>query len=120
MVNSILIVDKYDYGVGHEKTKDGIPFHGEPALILNVFIEFEMLEITDGSVYRVKNFAKHQNIKVKEKIKSENKEHDVKNTEAVIKEMFSQENLNNAMAGMALMQQSYNASNYVYLNKIKK
>ena len=36
-------------------------------LALDVFIELEMLEITEGSVYRVKNFAKHQNIKVKEK-----------------------------------------------------
>ena len=37
-----------------------------------------------------------------------------------IKEIFSQENLKNAVAGMVLMQQSYNASNYLYLNKIKK
>ena len=37
-----------------------------------------------------------------------------------IKEMFSQENFKNAMAGMVSMQQSYNASNYVYLNNIKK
>jgi hypothetical protein len=44
-----------------------------------------MLEITDG-IYKVKNFAKHQNIKVKEKIESEDKEHDVKNIEATIKE----------------------------------
>ena len=55
-------------------------------LALEVFIELEMLEITDGNIYRVKNFAKHQNIKVKEKIKSEDNEHDVKNIEAVIKE----------------------------------
>jgi len=37
-----------------------------------------------------------------------------------IKEMFSQENLMNVMVGMASMQQVYNASNYVYFNKIKK
>ena len=37
-----------------------------------------------------------------------------------MKEMFSQENLKNAMACMVSMQQVYNASNYVYLNKIKK
>ena len=60
-------------------------------LALDVFIELEMLEITDGSVYRVKNFAKHQNIKVKEKIKSEYKEHDVKNIEAAIKEVSKDE-----------------------------
>ena len=37
-------------------------------LALDVFMELEMLELTDGNVYRVKNFAKHQNIKVNEKI----------------------------------------------------
>jgi predicted phage replisome organizer len=60
-------------------------------LALEVFIELEMLELTNGSVYRVKNFAKHQNIKVKEKIKSEDKEHDVKNIEAAIKEASKNE-----------------------------
>lgn len=60
-------------------------------LALDVFIELEMLELTDGNVYRVKNFAKHQNIKVKEKIKSEDKEHDVKNIEAAIKEASKNE-----------------------------
>jgi predicted phage replisome organizer len=55
-------------------------------LALDVFIELEMLELTDGSVYRVKNFAKHQNVKVKEKAKSEDKEHESKNIEVVIKE----------------------------------
>lgn len=50
-----------------------------------------MVELTDGRVYRVKNFAKHQNIKVKEKIKSEDKEYDVKNIEAVIKEASKNE-----------------------------
>jgi len=38
----------------------------------------------------------------------------------LIKEIFSQENLKNAMEGMVLMQQGYNASSYVYLNNIKK
>ena len=60
-------------------------------LALDVFIELEMLELTDGKVYRVKNFAKHQNIKVKEKIKSENKEHDETNIEAAIKEASKNE-----------------------------
>ena len=39
-------------------------------LAIDVFIELEMIELTEGNVYRVRNFAKHQNIKVKEKIKS--------------------------------------------------
>ncbi|MDR3594050.1 phage replisome organizer N-terminal domain-containing protein [Clostridium sp.] len=43
-------------------------------LALDVFIEFEMIELTKYGVYRVKNFVKHQNIKVKEKNKSEDAE----------------------------------------------
>ena len=64
-------------------------------LALDVFIELEMLELTDGNVYRVKNFAKHQNIKVKEKIKCEDKEYDVKNREVVIKEASKNEMCDN-------------------------
>jgi predicted phage replisome organizer len=43
-------------------------------LALDVLIELEMIELTENNVYRVKNFAKHQNIKVKEKIKVIDKE----------------------------------------------
>ena len=50
-------------------------------LALDVFIELEMIEITEDNIYRVKNFAKHQNIKVKEKGISKNKEDDVKSIE---------------------------------------
>jgi len=50
-------------------------------LSLDVFIELEMIEITEDKIYRVKNFAKHQNIKVKEKSISENKDDDVKKIE---------------------------------------
>ena len=50
-------------------------------LALDVFIELEMIEITEDKIYRVKNFAKHQNIKVKEKSISENKDYDVKKIE---------------------------------------
>jgi len=50
-------------------------------LSLDVFIELEMIEITEDKIYRVKNFAKHQNIKVKEKSISENKDYDVKKIE---------------------------------------
>lgn len=41
-------------------------------LALEAFIELEMMELVDGRIYRVKNFAKHQNIKVKEKANSQN------------------------------------------------
>lgn len=40
-------------------------------------MQLEMLELTEHNVYRVKNFAKHQNIKVKEKIKPEVKEQEI-------------------------------------------
>lgn len=35
-------------------------------LALDVFLELEMIEFTKHNVYKVKNFVKHQNIKVKE------------------------------------------------------
>ena len=64
-------------------------------LALEVFIELEMIELIDGRIYRVKNFAKHQNIKVKEKLKYEEREHDLKTVEAVNKETSIGENCNN-------------------------
>ena len=50
-------------------------------LSLDVFIELEMIEIAEDKIYRVKNFAKHQNIKVKEKGISENKVDNLKSIE---------------------------------------
>jgi predicted phage replisome organizer len=41
-------------------------------LALEVFMELEMIECTEDNVYIVKNFAKHQNIKVKDAIKPKN------------------------------------------------
>ncbi|MDS0527040.1 phage replisome organizer N-terminal domain-containing protein [Clostridium sp. SHJSY1] len=41
---------------------------------LNILIELEMLELSEEKVYKVKNFAKHQNIKVTEKKKAQHKE----------------------------------------------
>ena len=58
-------------------------------LALDIFIELEMVELTEDNIYRVKNFAKHQNIKVKEKIKS--KDEEVKNKEIVVKEDLKNE-----------------------------
>jgi predicted phage replisome organizer len=61
-------------------------------LSLEVFLELEMIELIDGRIYRVKNFAKHQNIKVKEKVNSKDKELDIKNTEAATKEASTSDN----------------------------
>jgi len=60
-------------------------------LALDVLIELEMIELADNNVYRVKNFAKHQNIKVKEKIKSNHNEEDIKNEEVLLKEKLENE-----------------------------
>lgn len=55
-------------------------------LALDVFLELEMIEFTKHNVYRVKNFVKHQSIKVKEQndeldVRVENKA--VNNGEAI-------------------------------------
>jgi len=60
-------------------------------LALNVLIELEMIEITEDNIYRVKNFAKHQNIKVKEKINSKDKEDEIDNKEVQVKENLENE-----------------------------
>lgn len=45
----------------------------------DVLMELEMVELTEDKVYKVINFAKHQNIKVKEKNKLSNIEETIKN-----------------------------------------
>jgi len=62
-------------------------------LALDVFIELEMVELSETNVYSVRNFAKHQNIKVKEKVKSIDEE--VKIKEIVVKEALKNEIYNN-------------------------
>ena len=47
-------------------------------LALEVLMELEMVELTEDNIYRVINFAKHQNIKVKKEVKPEAKEEAVK------------------------------------------
>jgi len=60
-------------------------------LALDVLIELEMIELTEDNIYRVKNFAKHQNIKVKEKINSKDKEDEIDNKEVQVKENIENE-----------------------------
>ncbi|NOW88022.1 putative phage replisome organizer [Clostridium beijerinckii] len=43
-------------------------------LALDTFIDLEMVEVIEENIYKVKNFAKHQNIKVKTKDSDEDKE----------------------------------------------
>ncbi|MGN2368638.1 phage replisome organizer N-terminal domain-containing protein [Clostridium cagae] len=54
------------------------------ALALKVFMDLEMIELTKDSVYRVRNFAKHQNIKFKKKEHHINKLETVDNIEGVV------------------------------------
>ena len=60
-------------------------------LALDLFIELEMIELTEDKVYRVKNFAKHQNIKAKGKEIVKNKEEGIKNTYVPQSEEFIEE-----------------------------
>ena len=60
-------------------------------LAIDVFLELEMIELVDGRIYRVKNFAKHQNIKVEVKVKSEIKEMNEKNIEAATEKIIINE-----------------------------
>ncbi len=53
---------------------------------LDVLIELEMIELNEDNIYVVKNFAKHQNIKAKNKIKSEER------NDIEIKEIKMEEN----------------------------
>jgi predicted phage replisome organizer len=50
-------------------------------LALDTFIELEMVEFIEDRIYRVKNFVKHQNIKLKEKEVAKNQNTEVKNNE---------------------------------------
>ena len=60
-------------------------------LAFNILMELEMLEFIEGKIYKVKNFAKHQNIKVKEKDKIINQQSSSKSNETQIKEDFKGE-----------------------------
>jgi len=60
----------------------------EVKLALDMLIELEMMELTEDNIYSVKNFTKHQDIKVKEKIKSEDKDDYIKDKEILVEEDF--------------------------------
>lgn len=63
----------------------------EIKLALDVLMELEMVELTEHNIYRVKNFAKHQNIKAKGKNKSEDKEVKISKPEGNISEKLKDE-----------------------------
>lgn len=58
----------------------------EVKLAVEVLMELEMLELTEEKIYRVKNFAKHQSIKVKDKITTTKKEDNIKGKDTTLDE----------------------------------
>ena len=71
-----------------------IEFNRDAALVklaLDVLIELKMIEVTEENIYKVKSFAKHQNIKVEEKVKFEDKEVNVENVEVATKAVIVKE-----------------------------
>jgi predicted phage replisome organizer len=75
-----------------------IEFHRDTfqvKLALDVLMELEMMELAESNVYRVKNFAKHQNIKVKKEDKSNDKGENIKKNEVEIKESQINESVAN-------------------------
>lgn len=65
----------------------------EVKLALDLLIELEMVELMEEGIYSVKNFVKHQNIKVKEEIKSELKGIIQNGKEIEIGEVSQKENI---------------------------
>jgi hypothetical protein len=57
-------------------------------LALELLIELEMIEFSEDKIYSVKNFAKHQGIKIKEKEVSNIKEENVENINVSLNENF--------------------------------
>lgn len=95
---SIILAGKADYE-GNLYMAKNIPYTIETLAIefnrnveliklaLKVLIQLEMIEVTEANIYRVKNFAKHQNIKVKENVKmNSQQEVNISNKEAQIEE----------------------------------
>lgn len=72
---------------------------GQVKLAINTLIDLEMLEFTQDKIYKVKNFAKHQNIRTKEKLETNNNMEERKNKEEKIaenieKQLYEEKNTN--------------------------
>lgn len=78
-------------------------------LVLEVLIDLEMLEFTEDNIYKVKNFAKHQNIKVNE---------EVENRDNVEKEKGSDEKEENLKENLMIIDSK--TSKYKSIDKIIK
>lgn len=65
---------------------------------LEVLIQLEMMELTEHNVYKVKNFAKHQNIKVKEKDDNRIKEETTRLENIENREIQKEENVQEIIA----------------------
>ena len=81
---------------------------------LDILMELEMIELAENKVYRVKNFAKHQNIKVKEKVEIRKNEDEEKHTENNIQkdEVQVEDSLGEMMSRAHKNTISSNVANY--------
>lgn len=52
---------------------------------IKIFMNLEMVELTQYKVYKVKNFAKHQNIKKREKVQKQDNLEEIINNEQEVK-----------------------------------
>ncbi|MBK1813848.1 phage replisome organizer N-terminal domain-containing protein [Clostridium sp. YIM B02505] len=57
-------------------------------LALDTFVQLEMIEFTEGKIYIVKNFVKHQNIKIRKTETTKAQDTDINNMDTLLDETF--------------------------------
>jgi len=60
-------------------------------LALSTLIDLEMIELLKDKIYRVKNFAKHQNIKIEEKVEFQDNMEEINHKELIIENQLGEE-----------------------------
>jgi predicted phage replisome organizer len=60
-------------------------------LALRTLMDLEMIELLKDKIYRVKNFAKHQNIKIEEKVEFQDNMEDINHKELIIENQLGEE-----------------------------
>jgi predicted phage replisome organizer len=84
----------------------------EIKLAMDVLIELEMVDFDEAKIYRVTNFAKHQNIKTKEKVEVKDSDHDkeIKTDETPTNENEVEKAKNDPAFGLEVTESTYNVS----------
>ncbi|WP_252236534.1 phage replisome organizer N-terminal domain-containing protein [Clostridium sp. CH2] len=83
------------------------------ALALKVFMDLEMVELSKNNVYKVRNFAKHQNIKSKKKEHHIDKLETVDNIEGVVDKSSDIDGIVNR----ELMENTHDIGNVIHADK---